>query len=195
MLHVGSLHVESFAPLVLDVCTAGVILGHPWLIQHQLRISWSMGDVLRWGETCFLNCFPELPQPSFSIDRPSPVISVHFTSIESPIAQQSVDISCPICRSLMPEESLTTASKPTIGLISIWYRVSQFHVEEFTHSPHRVHRGTQAGLHPPFNFSCCIQQRFRHQEGFRLAALHCSLNNITIKFRYPLTLDRKAFCS
>lgn len=42
LLSVGCLHVESFSPLVLEGSTVAIILGRPWLIQHQPSFSASV---------------------------------------------------------------------------------------------------------------------------------------------------------
>lgn len=68
------------------------ILGCPWLMKHQHVLSWTTGDVLQLGSSFFPGCFPRLPQPS--PEQPL-VIPVNTTSIESPVAQQSVDF--PAC--------------------------------------------------------------------------------------------------
>ncbi|KAK3514000.1 hypothetical protein QTP70_001270 [Hemibagrus guttatus] len=46
LLQVGVFHVEEIALLVLEESTADVILGRPWLEQHDPIISWKTGEVL-----------------------------------------------------------------------------------------------------------------------------------------------------
>lgn len=70
--------------MVLENSTTGIVLGHPWLVSHNPTISWSTGEVLKWGK----DCFPQLPQP-VSL---TPVLPLNSTSIESPVKKQSVDI-------------------------------------------------------------------------------------------------------
>ncbi|KAK3526680.1 hypothetical protein QTP70_031470, partial [Hemibagrus guttatus] len=53
LLQVGLLHVEETTFLVLEESTADIILGRPWLEQHNPILSWSTGKVLKWGDTCF----------------------------------------------------------------------------------------------------------------------------------------------
>ncbi|KAK3514221.1 hypothetical protein QTP70_009991 [Hemibagrus guttatus] len=45
-LQIGALHVEETTLLVLEESTADVILGRPWLEQHNPILSWSTGEVL-----------------------------------------------------------------------------------------------------------------------------------------------------
>ncbi|KAK3514050.1 hypothetical protein QTP70_002509, partial [Hemibagrus guttatus] len=71
-----------------------VVLGRPWLEQHDPILSWKTGEVLRWGEHCFKGCFPERPSPRLScIDE----VQVHATSVESPLEKRSITI--PACYS------------------------------------------------------------------------------------------------
>ncbi len=91
-LQVGQLHEETLHLLVLEDSTADVNLGHPWFVQHDPVISWKTGEVLKWGSTCFPDCFPHTPQPSSLHPE---TLTVNSTSIESPVEKQSVDI--PTC--------------------------------------------------------------------------------------------------
>ncbi|ROI52190.1 Retrotransposon-derived protein PEG10 [Anabarilius grahami] len=59
-LQIGVLHQEDIHLLVLEDSTSEVILGRPWLEQHDPIISWRTGDNLKWGN----KCFPELQVPS-----------------------------------------------------------------------------------------------------------------------------------
>ncbi len=88
-LHVGLLHEEDLHLLVLEDSTADVILGRPWLVQHNPILSWKSGEVLKWGESCFPDCFPDMPRPPKKTSAPLPICT---TSIESPVEKQSVDV-------------------------------------------------------------------------------------------------------
>lgn len=46
-LRIGCLHAEDISFLVLEESTAELILGRPWLVQHQPTIDWKSGEVLR----------------------------------------------------------------------------------------------------------------------------------------------------
>ncbi|ROL48149.1 Retrotransposon-derived protein PEG10 [Anabarilius grahami] len=79
-LQVGLLHHEDIHLLVLEDSTADVVLGRPWLEQHNPTISWNTGEILKWGETCFSGCISDLPVPPL----PPSELSLGATSIESP---------------------------------------------------------------------------------------------------------------
>ncbi|ROI42812.1 Retrotransposon-derived protein PEG10, partial [Anabarilius grahami] len=87
-LKVGLLHREDIHLLVLEDSTADVVLGHPWLEQHNPTISWNTGEILKWGETCFSGCISELPEPRI----PPSELSIGNTSIESPVEKRSIEI-------------------------------------------------------------------------------------------------------
>ncbi|KAK3544542.1 hypothetical protein QTP86_015846 [Hemibagrus guttatus] len=95
--------------LVLEESTADIILGRPWLEQHNPILSWRTGEVLKWGDTCFLGCFPHLPAPH----SPTPIpLPVQATSIESPLVNKPLwiptcyapfsDVFCPKRASKLP---------------------------------------------------------------------------------------------
>ncbi|KAK3537159.1 hypothetical protein QTP70_002654 [Hemibagrus guttatus] len=92
LLQVGVLHVEEITLLVLEESTTDVILGHPWLEQHNPILSWRTGKVLKWGDTHFPDCFPDLPTPHSLLLTP---LRVQATSIESPFVNQPLEI--PTC--------------------------------------------------------------------------------------------------
>uniref|UniRef100_A0A9J7XS29 CCHC-type domain-containing protein n=1 Tax=Cyprinus carpio carpio TaxID=630221 RepID=A0A9J7XS29_CYPCA len=69
-LQIGILHKERIHLLVLEESTADVVLGRPWLEQHNPVLSWKTGEILKWGETCFMDCFPEVPVPSSQLPKP-----------------------------------------------------------------------------------------------------------------------------
>ncbi len=48
-LQIGQLHQEELHLLVLEGSTVDIILGHPWLVQHDPHLSWRT-EVLKWGE-------------------------------------------------------------------------------------------------------------------------------------------------
>ncbi|KAK3549899.1 hypothetical protein QTP86_015515 [Hemibagrus guttatus] len=81
LLQVSMLHMEKITLLVLEKSTADIILGRPWLEQHNPILSWRTSKVLKWDDTCFPDCFPDLPAPHSPIPTP---LHVQATSIESP---------------------------------------------------------------------------------------------------------------
>ncbi|ROK54670.1 hypothetical protein DPX16_21309 [Anabarilius grahami] len=79
-IQVGILLVEQLHLLVLEESTADMILGRPWLEQHNPVISWKTGEILKWGDNCFLDCFPELPIPTSPCSEDLPVCAISSLS-------------------------------------------------------------------------------------------------------------------
>ncbi len=55
-LRIGCLHTEEIVFMVLEGSTADVILGRPWMSQHNPEVNWDTGEILRWSESCFHTC-------------------------------------------------------------------------------------------------------------------------------------------
>ncbi len=75
-LRIGNLHEEDIKLLVLEEANTDIILGRPWFVLHEPQISWCTGDVLKWGDQCFPDCFPNLPRPSMPVSQT--VSQFHF---------------------------------------------------------------------------------------------------------------------
>lgn len=75
---VGVVHSVSVNMRIAGITTAGIILGCPWLVQHDPNLSCTTGEVLEWGYSCFSGCFPHLP-------RPIQLLLVNSTSIASSV--------------------------------------------------------------------------------------------------------------
>lgn len=50
-------HFEHSSFHVLSDMTHNIILGHPWLEQHNPTLDWTSGQVLAWGPQCKDLCF------------------------------------------------------------------------------------------------------------------------------------------
>ncbi len=63
-LQTGILHTESIKLFAIESPLNPVILGLPWLEKHNSRISWSSPQILQWSEFCHLHCLTSSPKPS-----------------------------------------------------------------------------------------------------------------------------------
>ncbi len=195
-LRVGHLHKENIQLLVLEEANTDIILGCPWFAVHEPQIAWRTGYVLKWGNQCFPDCFPSLPRPS---PPAKPILSLKATSIESPVDQQSVDIPeyysqfrdifCPKKATQLPPHwpwdcaiDLLPGESVPKGKIYPLSLPEQKAMEEYIEEALK-----QDSIRPstspadsgffflwPRRTEACIDYR--------------SLNNITVKFRYPLPL-------
>ncbi len=49
-------HSETITFLVTHSPLAPVVLGHPWLTQHNPRVDWGRNTVLEWSRACYASC-------------------------------------------------------------------------------------------------------------------------------------------
>ncbi|KAK3508365.1 hypothetical protein QTP70_022939 [Hemibagrus guttatus] len=198
LLQIGVLHVEKISLLVLEESTADVILGCPWLEQHNPILSWKTSDVLKWGDTCFNDCFSEFPVPR----SPSPNhLSVWATSIKSPLEKRSVDIPacytpfsdvfCPKRASklpphrpwdcainLLPGESVPRGKIYPLSILD--EKAMEEYIEEALAQGYI--RPSTSPAAPSFFFVA------KKDGGLRPCIDYRALNHITVKFMYPLPL-------
>ncbi|KAI2662149.1 Transposon Tf2-9 polyprotein [Labeo rohita] len=185
-LQIGILHKERIQLLVLEDATVDVILGHPWLVKHDPILSWGTGEVLQWGQDCITNCCLEVPRPV------KKSIPVYITSVESPVANQSVkipaiyshfsDVFCPKRASQLPPhrpwdcaiDLVPDAPLPKGKIYPLSLPESKA-MEEYI----------KEALSQGFQFFFFISKK---DGGLRPCIDYRALNRYTIKFRYPLPL-------
>lgn len=56
-LRVGVFHTETLTFFILPCTKDPIILGLPWLQDHDLRIHWSPGELVAWSPQCYSQCF------------------------------------------------------------------------------------------------------------------------------------------
>ncbi|KAI2666981.1 Transposon Tf2-6 polyprotein [Labeo rohita] len=81
-LQIGCLHQESISFLILPEATVDILLGRPWLEEHNPHIRWSTGEILKWSNHCHHHCLSSPPQRK--------MISCYSTTIESPEVQVEI---------------------------------------------------------------------------------------------------------
>ncbi len=197
-LRVGLLHEEDLHLLVLEDSTADVILGRPWLVQHNPTLSWKSGEVLKWGESCFHDCFPDMPHPPRKTLAPLPICT---TSIESPVEKQSVDVPscyapfsdifCPKRASKLPPHrpwdcgiDLLPGEPVPRGRIYPLSIPEQKAMEEY------IEEALEQEYILPSTSPAASSFFFmaKKDSGLRPCIDYRALNKIMVKFRYPLPL-------
>ncbi len=175
-----------------------IILGCPWLVQHNPILSWKTGELLKWGDDFFSQCFPHLPRPSPAIPVSLPI---HSTSIEIPVEKQSVDIPscyapfsdvfCPRRAAQLPPHrpwdcAIDLISGEPVPRSNI-YPLSfpeQKTMEEYIEEA--LKQGYIISSISPAAFSFFFVAK--KDRGLRPCIDYRKLNEITVKFRYPLPL-------
>ncbi len=197
-LQIGQLHQEELYLLVLEGSTVDIILGRPWLVQHDPHLSWKTGEVLKWGNSCFPHCFPRLPRPLTSVPVQLPI---HSTSVESPIEKQSVnvpssyshfsDVFCPRRAAQLPPHwpwdcaiDLFPGEPVPHGKIYPLSLPEQKAMEEY------IEEALKQGYIVPSTSPAASSFFFvaKKDGGLRPCIDYRKLNEITVKFRYPLPL-------
>ncbi|KAK3507866.1 hypothetical protein QTP70_002199 [Hemibagrus guttatus] len=169
-LQVGALHSEEIYLLVLEDSTADIVLGRPRLEQHDPILSWKTGEILKWGEQCFGACFPNLPVP---VPPRFHEVPVHATSVESPTETCTPDI--PACYSHFQDVFCPRKASKLPP-----HRPWDCAIDLIPGEP--VPKGQIYSLSIPEE---------RAMEEYIQEALsqdYRALNQITVKFRYPLPL-------
>ncbi|KAK3545337.1 hypothetical protein QTP70_004058 [Hemibagrus guttatus] len=192
------MHTKEIFLLVLESSAAAIILGRPWLEQHEPILSWRTGEILRWGLQCFEGCFPERPSPRSS--RPH-VLQVHTTSVESPLAARSVnilacyshfkDFFCPKKASKLPPHrpwdcaiDLIPGEPVPKGRIYSLTLPEEEAMEEY------IREALAQGYIRPSTSPAASSFFFiaKKDGGLWPCIDYRALNKITVKFRYPLPL-------
>ncbi len=195
---VGILHEEDINLLVLEETTSDIILGRPWFALHEPQISWRTGDVLKWGDQCFPDCFPHMIQPPTPANQP---LSLNSTTIESPLEKQSIDIPqcyshfsdvfCPKRASQLPPHrpwdcaiDLLPGESVPKGKIYPLSLPEQKAMEDY------IEEALEQGYIRPSTSPAASSFFFvaKKDGGLRPCIDYRALNNITVKFRYPLPL-------
>ncbi|KAK3508724.1 hypothetical protein QTP70_004270 [Hemibagrus guttatus] len=178
--------------------TADVILGCPWLEQHNPILSWTTGEVLRWGDSCFPGRFPDLPALHSPI--PSP-LHVQATSIESPFVNRPLeiptcyapfsDIFCPKRASKLPSHRPWDCAIDLLpGEPVPRERIYPLSIPEEKAMEEYIKEALAQGYIRPSTSPAASSFFFvaKKDGGLRPCIDYRALNWITVKFRYPLPL-------
>ncbi len=60
-LSTGFLHTETIRLFVFQSPQNPIIIGLPWLEQHNPSISWTKKQIIQWSDFCLLNCLCSMP--------------------------------------------------------------------------------------------------------------------------------------
>ncbi|KAK3568389.1 hypothetical protein QTP86_005569 [Hemibagrus guttatus] len=170
-LQIGALHVEETTLLVLEESTADIILGRPWLEQHNPILYWSTGEVLK--------LHPLKARPCTN-----PCKFLHATP--------------PSVTSSAPREHLSCLHTGHGIALLICFRVNQCPGEGSIPCPSRKRRPWRStfkealdqGYIRPSTSPAASSFFFMAKKdgGLRPCIDYRALNRITGKFRYPLPL-------
>lgn len=176
---------------------AEVVLGRPWLVSHEPTISWDTVEMLRWGDSCFPQCFPTLPVPT----PPAEPLPLCMTLVESPTSSVTTDIPpqylsfqdvfCPQRASRLPPHHPWDCALDLIPDAPMPKgRIYPLSVPEQEAMEVYIRESLQQGYIHPSTSPAASSFFFvaKKDGGLRPCVDYRVLNDGTVKYRYPLPL-------
>ncbi|KAI2645745.1 Transposon Tf2-9 polyprotein [Labeo rohita] len=188
-LQVGLLHQESITLYVVDSPKHEAILGFPWLSTHDPDISWSHGKLTHWSKFCLTNCLSVKLKPCLttSIESPNTSKSVHIP----PCYHDLSEVFSKTKATLLPPhrpwdcaiDLLPNAMPPKSKVYPLSQNESQAMDEYITEA---LNSGfIRLSTSPAAAGFFFVEKK---DGGLRPCIDYRGLNNVTVKFRYPLPL-------
>ncbi|KAK3550602.1 hypothetical protein QTP70_000679 [Hemibagrus guttatus] len=188
-LQVGLFHRKTITFYVIDSPRHEIILGYPWLSVHDPVISWYQGEITHWSQICFSHCLGN-----------TVIKSCLTTSVESPECKPVTILSCyqdlqevfskAKATQLPPHrpwdcaiDFLPNAMPPKSKVYPLSRPVTQA-MENY------IEEALSSGFIRPSTSSAAAGLFFVEKKdgGLRPCIDYRGLNNVTVKFRYPLPL-------
>ncbi|XP_030634258.1 receptor-type tyrosine-protein phosphatase gamma [Chanos chanos] len=185
-LQVGALHHEHLQLLVITSPKDPLVLGHPWLCLHDPVISWSQGELQSWSSHCLSSCLA-LPCRSTSIESPNTVkpekVPTEYQEFLDVFSKKGA-ATLPPHRSWDCAIDLLPGSSPPRGKI---YPLS---IPESEALDQYIDEALKQGIIRPSTSPAASSFFFVEKKdgGLRPCIDYRGLNNLTVKFRYPLPL-------
>ncbi|KAI2655938.1 Transposon Tf2-9 polyprotein [Labeo rohita] len=188
-LQIGLLYQENITLYVVDSPKYEVILGFPWLSIHDPAISWFQGELTYWSQFCMKNCFSIQPQPCLTTSIESRDTQVKIT-IPSHYQDLSEVFSKTKATQLHPHRSWDCAidllpnAMPPKSRVYPLSRMKDQAMEEYNEEA--LDSGfIRASTSPAAAGFFFVSKK---DGGLRPCIDYRGLNNVTVKFCYPLPL-------
>lgn len=187
-------HTEVLSLFVFKAPQTPLVLGHPWLRQHNPHIDWKSECVVGWGVDCHMNCLRAATPPSASppnnLSEPPDLTSV------PPVYHDLAEVfRKDHAQSLPPHrpydcaiDLLPGATLPTCRLYSL-SQPERASMEKY------ITDSLAAGIIRPSSSPVAAGFFFveKKDKSLRPCIDYRGLNNITVKNKYPLPLLSSAF--
>uniref|UniRef100_A0A3B1KLG0 ribonuclease H n=1 Tax=Astyanax mexicanus TaxID=7994 RepID=A0A3B1KLG0_ASTMX len=183
---IGSVHSEQISFHVLRVSSHPIVLGLPWLLKHNPKISWEDRDIVQWSSNCFENCI-KLTLASTSIESP---LEPSLTDIPD-VYSDLLDVFSKIRASeLPPHRPWDCSIELEEGKIPPRARIYPLSVKETQAMEDYIQEALNQGFIRPSTSPASASMFFVEKKdgGLRPCVDYRGLNEITKKFRYPLPL-------
>ncbi|KAL0150500.1 hypothetical protein M9458_054317 [Cirrhinus mrigala] len=185
----GALHHEKIRFYIIHSPTNPVILGLPWLCNHNPHISWREGQILHWDNTCHEHCLtPITPLPLRSVilteQNPDiPGLPEEYSDLSEAFSKVKAS-QLPPHRSSDCSVELLPGTTPPRGRI---FPLSQPESEAMkTYIEEELEKGFIRPSTSPASAGFFFVKK--KDGGLRPCIDYRGLNDITVKFRYPLPL-------
>ncbi len=188
-LTTGALHHESIQFYIIPTAHASVILGLPWLRRHNPSISWRDSQIINWGANCFSQC----------ISQVKPLVFQTVSVAESDVDAQALpsvyhDLIVAFSRAKAsqlpphrPSDCAIDLLPDTVPPRGCIFPLSQPESEAMNHY---IQEELTKGFIRPSTSPASAGFFFVKKKGgdLRPCIDYRGLNEITVKFRYPLPL-------
>ena len=187
-------HVETICFRVLHSSSAPLVLGRPWLTQHDPHISWSSSKIRAWGEQCFKNCLrsaaaPSSPPPRVQSDPPD------LSGVPAVYHDLSHVFSKESALSLPPHRPYDCSIDLLPGAPLPRGRLYNLSGPEKESMQNYISESLASGIIRPSSSPVATGFFFvgKKDGGLRPCIDYRQLNDITVKKRYPLPLLSSTF--
>ncbi|KAI2664083.1 Transposon Tf2-6 polyprotein [Labeo rohita] len=188
-LKVGLLHQESITFYIVDSPKHDAVLGFPWLSTHDPDISWYHGELTRWSKFCHENCFHVKPQllGTTSIESPASTNTVKIPSCYNDLS----DVFSKVKATQLPPHrpwdcaiDLLPNAMPPKSKVYPLSRTETQAMEDY------ITEALDSGFIRPSTSPAAAGFFFVEKKdgGLRPCIDYRGLNNVTVKFHYPLPL-------
>ncbi|KAL0173711.1 hypothetical protein M9458_029679 [Cirrhinus mrigala] len=185
-MQIGLFHQENISLYVINSPKYEVILGFPWLAAHDPEISWHLGELKKWSPFCCQHC---LPHPCLTTSVESP--ENHPTPAIPACYHDLLEVFSKIRATQLPPhrpwdcaiDLLPNAMPPKSKVYPLTIQESKA-MEEY------IEEAMSNGFIRPSTSPAAAGFFFVEKKGggLRPCIDYRGLNNVTVKFRYPLPL-------
>ena len=178
-------HEERISLFLIDSPTFPVVLGLPWLASHDPIISWQQRALKGWSHQCSGRCVG-VSLGATTVESPNQVSTVH-------IPPEYAELALAFCKkkaTQFPPHRLGDCAIKSSGrcCTSQESRVSSVTGGDGGYG-NICYRISGTGKHSAFHFTCLLKFLFDEEDGgLRPCIDYRGLNQITIKYSYPLPL-------
>ncbi len=186
-------HSETITFLVTHSPLAPVVLGHPWLTQHNPRVDWGRNTVSEWSRACYASC---LVSAGFSVS--GSVLQDEMGSLSN-VPEEYLDLkevfSKSRAASLPPHRPYDCAIDLVPGMSPPKGRLYSLSVTEREAMEKYISDSLTAGFIRPSSSPAGAGFFFvaKKDGSLRPCIDYRGLNNITVKNTYPFPLMSSAF--